>query len=78
VPSHPSIGRMQKRLPTRMPSISNACASGPAESTVSSNWREMFDRVRWARNAAAVFKEATRAYDVVLTRAQFYAMGLRD
>ena len=29
VPSQPSIGRMQKRLPTRTPSTSIGCASGP-------------------------------------------------
>ena len=39
VPSQPSIGRMQNRLPTRMPSSSNGRASGdaPARRGVSSN-----------------------------------------
>jgi hypothetical protein len=62
VPSQPSIGRMQKRLPTRTPSSSNGRASGDAprrraRRRTRARRRRPADA---ARNASAVFSDATR------------------
>ena len=56
VPSHPSIGRMQNRLPTRTPSTSIGCASAPDGSIVSSNGSGMFERVEMSAKRRGCFE----------------------
>ncbi len=62
VPSHPSIGRMLKRLPIRVLPTVIDCASGESvpPAIASSKARGIDDRSRCARNADAVFSEAIR------------------
>ena len=70
VPSQPSIGRMQNRLPTRTPSSSNGRASGDSADGASDSSKAMAapQASRCVRNASAVFNDATRGYDGPLTR----------